>query len=78
MDLEKKQKEDQQIAGFAFTFIISFVLFISAIVHSSLFLAKAKDNTKAIRIGFLFIAIILGPVYWIIYPIVYLAGGFKY
>lgn len=78
MDLEKKQKEDQQVANFALTFIVlSFVLFIAAIVHSAVFLAKASDKTKAVRIGFLLIAIVLGPVYWLIYPIVYLAGGFK-
>lgn len=78
MDIENKQKEDQRTSRLAFAFfVLSFILFIAAVIHSAIYLGKASDKTKSIRIGFLVIAVILGPIYWPILGIVHLTGGFK-
>lgn len=83
MDLEKKQEENKVVARTAFFFIIlSFILFVTAVVHSGTKLHCALNTEELkksapLRIGFLIIAIILGGVYWIIYPVAYMMGAFN-
>ena len=54
------------------TLAIYIILALLAIIHASYKLSKSNTS---LRIGFLFVSIIFGPLYWIIYPIVYLSGG---
>lgn len=79
MDLEKKQQENRAVARTALFFIIISVI---AIIHSGIKLHYAINTEELkkstpVRIGFLIMAILLGGIYWIIYPIAYMFGAFS-
>ena len=79
MDLEKKQEENRVVARTAIFFIIISVI---AVIHSGIKLHYALNTEElkksaSARIGFLIMAIILGGIYWVVYPIAYMLGAFS-
>lgn len=76
--IEESKKQSQVIeTAIIVIFNIMFILYVAAVAHSAVRLCKTTEAKKTLRIGFLLIAVIFGPLYWLIYPIAYAVGAFK-